>query len=89
MALGATPKDVLAVVLRGAMIPLSVGLAISLLAALLLSRLLTSILYEIRSNDPLTYLLAGALVLAIGAAASARPAWRAAAGDPLQALRQE
>jgi ABC-type lipoprotein release transport system permease subunit len=37
----------------------------------------------------LTYLGAAGVLLAIGVAASARPAWRAAAGDPLRALRME
>ena len=89
MALGATANDVLAVILRGAMIPLVFGLGLSVVAALLLSRLLTNLLYGISSSDPLTYLSAGALLLVIGAAASARPAWRAATRDPLQTLRAE
>jgi predicted permease len=89
VALGATPQNVVAVILRGAMIPLAAGLAISFVATLLLSRLLATLLYEIRSNDPVTYLGAGALLLAIGAVASARPAWKAATRDPLAALRTE
>jgi ABC-type lipoprotein release transport system permease subunit len=56
---------------------------------LLLSRLLGSLLYEIAGNDLVTYVSAGALLLAIGAVASARPAWKAATGDPLKALRTE
>src|SRR5882672_8541879 len=63
MALGATPQKVVAVILRGAMIPLASGLAVSLAAALLLSRLLASLLYEIGSNDPVTYVSAGALLM--------------------------
>jgi ABC-type antimicrobial peptide transport system permease subunit len=89
VALGASPRTVIAVIMRGAMIPLAAGLAVSLVAALLLSRLLSSLLYEISSTDPVTYLGAGVLLMAIGAVASARPAWRAATGDPLQALRTE
>jgi putative ABC transport system permease protein len=89
VALGATPQKVVAVILRGAMLPLAAGLAVSLVAALVLSRLLSSLLYEMSSNDPVTYLSAGALLLAIGAAASARPAWKAATADPLHALRSE
>lgn len=89
VAVGATPQNVVAVILRGAMLPLSVGLAIGLVSALLLSRMLASLLYEIRGSDPVTYLSAGALLLVIGAAASVSPAWRAAAGDPLEALRME
>ena len=87
VAMGATPRDVVGVIVRGAMIPLAAGLAVSLVAALLLSRLLTSVLYEISGTDPVAYLGAGALLLAIGAVASARPAWKAANGDPLEALQ--
>jgi predicted permease len=89
VALGATPANVVAVILRGAMLPLAAGLAVSLATALLLSRLLASLLYEIGSNDPLTYAVAVTVLLATGALASARPAWKAAVGDPLEALRTE
>ncbi len=89
VALGATPRDVIAVVLKSAMGPLFAGLAVSLFAALLLSRVLTSLLYQIATTDPLTYLLAASILLLIGGLASARPAWKAATGDPLQALRME
>ena len=89
VALGATANDVLAVILRGAMVPLMVGLGLSVVTTLLLSRLLTNLLYGVSSSDPLTYLSAGALLLLIGVAASARPAWRAATRDPLGTLRAE
>jgi putative ABC transport system permease protein len=87
MALGATPRNVVAVIMRGAMIPLCIGLAVSVVAALLLSSLMASVLYETRGSDPISYFSAGVLLLVIGAAASARPAWRAAVGDPMKALR--
>jgi ABC-type antimicrobial peptide transport system permease subunit len=89
VALGATANDVLAVILRGAMVPLMVGLGLSVVTTLLLSRLLTNLLYGVSSSDLLTYLSAGTLLLLIGAAASARPAWRAATRDPLGTLRAE
>jgi ABC-type antimicrobial peptide transport system permease subunit len=89
MALGATANNVLAAIMRGAMIPLLFGVSLSVVAALLLSRLLTNLLYGVSSSDPVTYLGAGALLLAIGAIASVRPAWQAAIRDPLQALRSE
>jgi ABC-type antimicrobial peptide transport system permease subunit len=83
------PSKLIGVILRGAMIPLAAGLAVSLVAALLLSRLLTSVLYEISGTDPLAYISAAALFLAIGAVASARPAWKAATVDPMHTLRAE
>jgi len=89
VALGATPRDVVAVIVRGAMAPLCAGLAVSVGAALLLSRLMASVLYEIQGTDPVTYVSAGVLLLGIGAAASVRPAWMAAVGDPVKALRAE
>ena len=89
VALGATPVDVIREVLRGAMIPLAAGLVISVIAAISLSRLLTGLLYEISGTDPSTYVAAGSLLLAIGLIASVRPAWRAAVGDPLKALRAD
>jgi ABC-type antimicrobial peptide transport system permease subunit len=89
VALGATPGNVVAAIMRDAMVPLAAGLGVSLVTALLLSRLLASLLYEISSYDPVTYLAAGALLLALGAAASFRPAWKASTGDPIQALRAE
>ncbi len=89
LAMGATPRDVMGVVLRGAMTPLLAGLAVSFAAALMVSRLLASILYEISGTDPVAYVSAAALLLAIGAMASARPAWKAATVDPMQTLRAE
>ena len=89
MALGAGPRQVVSVIVRGALLPLSLGLAVSVAAAMALSRLLDSLLYGVGSHDPLTFAGAAALLLTIGAAASARPAWRAAVSDPVKALRIE
>jgi len=71
------------------MIPLLTGLVVSGALALFLSRLLASILYEVKAGDPATYLGAAALLAATGALASAGPAYRAATGDPASALRTE
>jgi predicted permease len=89
MALGATPKNIIAVIARSALLPLLAGLLSAGVTALLLSHLLASLLYEINATDPITYVTAAAILLAIGTIASARPAWKAAAGDPVRALRME
>jgi len=89
VALGAAPRHVIAVIVRGAMAPLAIGLGISAVAALFLSRLLVTLLYQVQADDPFTYLVAAALLLTIGACASVVPAWRAATGDPIEALRSD
>jgi putative ABC transport system permease protein len=89
VALGATPREIARVILRTAMIPLILGLGLSIAASLLLSPLIVNLLYGVSSSDPLTYVGGGVLLLVIGAAASARPAWRAATRDPLPALRSD
>lgn len=89
VALGATPGRVAALVLRSALTPLAAGLAVSAVVALLLSRLLASLLYETSPGDPVTYIAAALLLAAIGAAATAHPAWKAASSDPLPTLRME
>ena len=89
VALGATPGRVAGLVLRDALAPLAAGLAVSAVAALLLSRLLASLLYETSAGDPLTYLGAAVVLAAFGAVAAARPAWKAATGDQLHSLRAE
>ena len=89
VALGATPARVVAGVLRGTMLPLACGLAASLIAARLLVRLLASLLYETSQADPAAYGFAVLVLLGTGLLACARPAWKAATRDPLEALRSE
>ena len=89
LALGASPQRVVIEALKFAMTPLLVGLLVSVAAALVLFRLLGSLIYEIGANDPLTYIGASALVIMTGAIASLRPAMKAALADPLDTLRVE
>ena len=89
VALGATPANVVALILRDAIFPLAIGLGVSLIAALLLARLLTGLLYETGAGDPAAYLAAAAALLLVGAAAGARPAITAASADPVRSLRME
>ncbi|HXS94158.1 MAG TPA: ABC transporter permease [Candidatus Limnocylindrales bacterium] len=89
MALGAGRASVLGLVLMQALKLIAIGLAFGLAAAFVASRLLTSMLFEVKPADPVTYVaVAGALGL-IGLLASYFPALRATRVDPLTALRQE
>ncbi|HXX71463.1 MAG TPA: ABC transporter permease [Candidatus Acidoferrum sp.] len=89
MALGATQANVLAMVLRGALGQILVGLGLGIPAALWAGHLMASQLYGVGSYDPLA-LVAASLVLALCAiTAGFIPARRAASIEPMQALRTE
>lgn len=89
MALGASAPSVRGMVLRQGLLLAGVGVAVGLLAAAAMSRVLESVLFGVSAMDPVTYLgVAGALV-AVAAAASWIPALRAAGVDPSRALRAD
>jgi ABC-type antimicrobial peptide transport system permease subunit len=67
----------------------SIGTLIGIVGAIGATRLMTSLLYEVSPLDPLTYVLVGAIVIAAAGLASYLPARRAAAADPLIALRSD
>jgi predicted permease len=89
MAIGATKVQVWASIARSAAILLGTGLVLGLGVALGAGRLLERMLYGVKPNDPLAFAIVFALMLAVGAAATFVPAWRATHVDPMQALRQE
>jgi putative ABC transport system permease protein len=89
MALGASPADVWRLVLRQGMLLTGAGLALGLAGAVAATRLLTSVLFEVKPSDPMTYAAVAALLAAVALAASYIPAHRASKVDPLVALRQE
>lgn len=89
LALGAQPEDILALTLTRALRPILAGLALGLLGALGASRLLTSLLFEVKPSDPLTFALVGALLAVAALAACLIPARRATRVDPMVALRYE
>ncbi len=88
IALGAAPSDLLRLVLSRGMALTGIGVALGLLAALALTRLLGYLLYNMSPRDPLSF---GSAVLVITLAslmACFFPAWRATRTDPLNALRE-
>jgi putative ABC transport system permease protein len=87
MALGADRVDVLRAVLGQGMILTVVGLAFGLAAALLLSRLMASMLYKVGTHDLATFALAPIMFLCIALVASYLPARRATKVDPIEALK--
>ena len=89
MALGATAAVVRREVLRNTTSPLLIGLAAGAALALPAGRLAARFLYGVSPHDPLTYLLAGALLTAAALGAAWLPARRAARTDPMEALRHE
>jgi ABC-type antimicrobial peptide transport system permease subunit len=87
MAIGATRQQIVSTVMaQGLRISLS-GIVAGVMAALLLTRFLRSLLYGIGITDPVTFATVVALVLIITIAATAFPAWRAARIDPAKSLR--
>jgi ABC-type antimicrobial peptide transport system permease subunit len=89
MALGAQRGAVVWMVLRRVLILAAAGLAISVPAALIASRLVKSFLFGTQPNDPGTLVLAGVVLVSAAILAGYAPARRASRIDPLAALRQE
>jgi ABC-type antimicrobial peptide transport system permease subunit len=89
LALGAAPTDVRALVLRGVVGMVGLGLVAGLLGAFVVTRTLSSFLYETSTTDPLTFVAVPALLLATALAASWIPAARSTRVDPISTMRSE
>lgn len=89
LALGAIPRQVLAMVLREASLVSAVGVATGVGASFLLSRLVKSMLFGIAPYDPATLWGAALLLLTVALGASWIPARRAARVQPMEALRHD
>ena len=89
LALGAQPRNVLHLVLQQGVRLAGVGAMFGLAAALVLTRLMASLLYEVSATDPVTFSCVVILLLAIALLACYVPARRAMRVDPMVALRYE
>jgi predicted permease len=89
VALGAQRREVIVLIARQGLTMALTGLGVGLAAALALTRVLSSLLFQVSATDPLTYALIAALLLAVALGACFVPARRATRMDPLLALRHE
>jgi putative ABC transport system permease protein len=89
LALGAKPTDIVRLVVgRGLGLTLA-GIGVGLAASLLLTRVISSLLYSVSATDPLTFIAVAAILSAVSMLACYIPARRAARVDPMAALRYE
>ena len=89
MAMGAQPKQIVALVLRQASFLIVTGILFGLLGAFAVTRYVQSLLFGVQPHDVSTYVLAAALLAGVALAAAFIPARRGARIDPMRALRYE
>jgi ABC-type antimicrobial peptide transport system permease subunit len=89
MALGAQPRELMAMVVRNGMLLAAVGVALGLAAAAAVTRIMSSLLFAVSPVDPITYCAVSAGLFLAAAIASYMPAHRASTVNPIDALRAE
>ena len=89
IALGATPRDLLTLVLRSGLLMIGAGIALGVAGALAVSRLMAGALFGVSAADPLTYVTVVGLLALTGLVACSVPAWRASTTEPVTALRSD
>jgi predicted permease len=88
MAMGARPRNVIAMVVGQGMALAATGMAVGVVAAFATTRLVASMLFHVDASDPLTFGLAGTFLCAVTLLATWVPAFRATRIDPMSALRR-
>ena len=89
MALGARKGDILRMIMRHGLRLTLVGVVVGVAGAVALTRVLSSLLYDVTPTDPLTLVVVSCVLVAMALLASYVPARRAAKVDPMVALRYE
>jgi ABC-type antimicrobial peptide transport system permease subunit len=89
IALGASRRGLVSMILRETALLLLGGLIVGAVLSFALSKSISSVLYGLAPDDPLSIAGAAAMLVAIGLAAGAIPAWRSAQLDPNVTLREE
>jgi putative ABC transport system permease protein len=89
LTLGAERADILRLVVGEGLSLTVIGVAIGAAGSLFATRLLQSLLFEIRPSDPLTFVLSAVVLIIVAGLASFIPARRAAQVDPLVSMRAE
>ena len=88
MAIGASAPRIVTMVVRESLVPVTIGIVIGAIAAIVATRSIEGVLFGVSTRDPLVIVGAAALFILVAATAAALPARSAARVDPLLALRQ-
>jgi predicted permease len=89
IAVGARPEVILGLILRESVLLCAVSILVGVPCAIAARQFIAHLLFGVASTDPLTFVVAGAILLAVGALAGYWPARRATRIDPMAALRRE
>jgi predicted permease len=89
MALGATPREILMLIVRQGLVVTVIGVVAGLAGAFVLTRFMNTLLFGVHATDPLTFVAIAAALAMVAVLASYVPARRAARVDPMVSLRSE
>jgi ABC-type antimicrobial peptide transport system permease subunit len=89
MAMGAPQASLVRMIVRQALTPVAIGLGLGWLSSLLMTPVVARLLFAVEPTDPATYVASVTVLAAVATVACLAPARRAAAVDPMRALRAD